>query len=67
MKHGPSYVRVRGVLMIGLVGSGTVWMIRQLDSELVGSADWVIEWIAKKIVRDVMSVALEGAWVLRSF
>ena len=67
MKHGPSYVRVRGVLMIGLVGSGTVWMIRQLDSELIGSADWVIECIAKKIVRDVMSVALEGAWVLRSF
>ena len=67
MKHGPSYVRVRGVLMIGLVGSGTVWMIRQLDRELIGSADWVIKWIAKKIVRDVMSVALEGAWVLRSF
>ena len=67
MKHGPSYVRLRGVLMIGLVGSGTVWMIRQLDRELIGSADWVIEWIAKKIVRDVMSVALEGAWVLRSF
>ena len=67
MKHGPSYVRVRGVLMIGLVGSGTVWLIRQLDRELIGSADWVIEWIAKKIVRDVLSVALEGAWVLRSF
>ena len=67
MKHGPSYVRVRGVLMIGLVGSGTVWMIRHQYRELIGSADWVIEWIAKKIVRDVMSVALEGAWVLRSF
>ena len=67
MKHGPSYVRVRGVLMIGLVGLGTVWMIRHLDRELIGSVDWVIEWIAKKTVRDVMSVALEGAWVLRSF
>ena len=42
-------------------------MIRHLDKELIGSADWVIEWIAKKIVRDVMSVALEGAWVLQSF
>ena len=67
MKHGPSCVRVRGVLMIGLVGLGTVWMIRHLDRELIGSADWVIEWIAKKTVRDVMSVALEGDWVLRSF
>ena len=53
--------------MIGLVGSGTVWMIRHLDMELIGSADRVIEWIAKKIVRDVMSVTLEGAWVLQSF
>ena len=42
-------------------------MIRHLDMELTGSADRVIEWIAKKIVRDVMSVALEGAWVLQSF
>ena len=67
MKHGPSYVPARGVLMIGLVGLGTVWMIRHLDRELIGSADWVIEWIAEKTVRDVMSVALEGAWVLRSF
>ena len=58
---------MRGVLMIGLVGSGTVWMIRHLDMELIGSADQVIEWIAKKIVRDVMSVALEGAWVPQSF
>ena len=65
--QGPSSVRVRGVLMIGLVGSGTVWMIRHLDMELIDSADQVIEWIAKIIVRDVMSVALEGAWVLQSF
>ena len=42
-------------------------MIQHLDMELIGSADRVIEWIAKKIVRDVMSVALEGAWVLQSF
>ena len=35
--------------------------------ELIGLAAWVIEWIAKKIVCDVMSVALEGAWVLQSF
>ena len=53
--------------MIGLVGSGTVWMIRHLDMELIGLADRVFQWIAKKIVRYVMSVALEGAWALRSF
>ena len=53
--------------MIGLVGSGAVWMIRHLDMELIGLADWVMEWIAKKIVCAVMSVALEGAWVLLSF
>ena len=55
---------MRGVLMIGLVGSGTVSMIRHLDMELIGYADRVIEWIAKKIERDVMSVPLEGAWVV---
>ena len=43
--------------MIGLVGSGTVWMIRYLDMELIGLADRVIPWIAKKIVRYVMTVA----------
>ena len=67
MKHGPSYVGVRGVLMIGSVGSGIVWMIRHLDKELIASTDWVIEWIANKIVRGVMTVALEGAGVLQSF
>ena len=35
--------------MIGLVGLGTVWMIRHLDMELIGSADQVIEWKLKKI------------------
>ena len=55
------------MLMIGLVCSGTVWMIQHQDMELSGLADLVIEWIAKKIVRDVMRVALEGAWVLQSF
>ena len=53
--------------MIGLVGSGTVWMIRHHDMELIGLVDRVIGGIARKIVRDVMRVALEGAWVLQSF
>ena len=52
--------------MMGLVGSRTVWMIRHLDMELIGLADWVIEWTAKKIGRDLMRVTLEGAWVLQS-
>ena len=53
--------------MIGLGGSGTVWMIRHQDMASIGLPDWVIEWIAKNIVCDVMRVALEGAWVLQSF
>ena len=52
--------------MMGLIGSGT-WMIWHQDMELIGLADWGIDWIAKKLVHDVMRVALEGAWVLQSF
>ena len=42
-------------------------MIRHEDMELTGLDASVIKWIAKKIGLDVMSVALEGAWVLQSF
>ena len=42
-------------------------MIRHQDMDLIGLAAWVIEWIAKKMMREVIRVALEGASVLQSF